>query len=91
MSAIIIVHKQESKESNGRILALILEAENLPLRGKGKTHTYAMAMVELMAALDTIIAFLWFSFFEFLLWFRVYLRQKLFFTNLLIALIFQHI
>ena len=50
--ALTIADKQESKEANGRILALILEAEDLPLRGKGKIQTYAKVVGEFMTAPD---------------------------------------
>ena len=36
MFDIVIAYQQETKESKGRILAVILEAENLSSRGKGK-------------------------------------------------------
>ena len=36
MLDIVIAYQQETKESKGRILAVILEAENLSSKGKGK-------------------------------------------------------
>ena len=36
VECLVIVDLQESKESRGRILAVILEAENLSSKGKGK-------------------------------------------------------
>ena len=36
VECLVIVDLQESKESRGRILAVILDAENLSSKGKGK-------------------------------------------------------